>query len=817
VLEHGLHLAVLWSLAVAQPLFDLLGRNAEFFAIRRSAPVDIIVFAVALVVLPPLVLWAIEALLGLVDERLMRGAHLVFVAALVAVIALTFLKRTSGSSAILIPLAAAAGAGAAVLYARARAARLFLTVLGPAPLLFVLLFLFNTPVSRLIDGSEAEASAGSAGARAPVVMLVFDELPVTSLLRPDGRIDAERYPNFAALAGDSTWFRNTAAVDSATEQAVPAILTGRTPREEGLPTAEDHPQNLFTLLGGERRMHVQEPITSLCPESLCERSGPGFTARMRSLVSDLRIVTAHVLLPDDVRRKLPSIDAQWQAFGGQGDADDTDAAPGGAEIHRVFNDREDLARRFVQGIPKPRPDEPGPLSFLHVLLPHVPWQYLPDGKRYGAGGEPLGLVEERWSADPAAPAVGFQRHLLQLGMVDRLIGDLRRKLRADGTYDDSVIVVTADHGVSFRAGQGRRGLTPQIAMDVLPVPFFIKAPGQRRGRIMNTQIQSVDILPTIASALGIRIPWRTDGTSGFSPGADRRVVRATAAGVGAKTVPAARLRLEQTAAIQRQVAMFGEGGTPRLRDPQYDNLLGRRIPANVPRATDGSATLQDPARFAAVDHNSDFLPVYVTGSVHGTDTSRLAVAVNGQIGSIARVVKTAAGRAFAGFVPESLLRDGSNRVELLAISGRGAATRLRSLGRVGGREGVFRLEDGEIHAGDDRRYRIEDGALVGGVDRTALDGDVIHLSGWAVDPQKQRPVDQVVGFGDDGMLFSGAPDAARSDLTKLYKAPPDRLGFAFDVPQGGFTDRPRVFALRDGVASPLKWFCGEGGLQDIGC
>ena len=40
----GLHLAVLWALGVAQPVFDLLGRNAAFFVARDPQPVDIVLF-----------------------------------------------------------------------------------------------------------------------------------------------------------------------------------------------------------------------------------------------------------------------------------------------------------------------------------------------------------------------------------------------------------------------------------------------------------------------------------------------------------------------------------------------------------------------------------------------------------------------------------------------------------------------------------------------------------------------------------------------------------------------------------------------------
>ena len=47
---------MLWTFAVAQPLFDLLKDNPEFFAARGSSGFDIISFSVLLVVLPPALL-----------------------------------------------------------------------------------------------------------------------------------------------------------------------------------------------------------------------------------------------------------------------------------------------------------------------------------------------------------------------------------------------------------------------------------------------------------------------------------------------------------------------------------------------------------------------------------------------------------------------------------------------------------------------------------------------------------------------------------------------------------------------------------------
>ena len=66
-----LNLAVLWTFAVAQPLFDLLKDNPEFFAARGSTGFDIVSFSILLVALPPLLLLGIELLLGLIG----RGAE----------------------------------------------------------------------------------------------------------------------------------------------------------------------------------------------------------------------------------------------------------------------------------------------------------------------------------------------------------------------------------------------------------------------------------------------------------------------------------------------------------------------------------------------------------------------------------------------------------------------------------------------------------------------------------------------------------------------------------------------------------------------
>src|SRR4029079_13894123 len=249
----GLHLLVLSAFALAQPLFDLLGNNGEFFGARGSAGGDGVLFALALVVVPPAVLLAIEAVM---PRRARPVVHYVFVAALVGLLVLQAIRSFGAPGWLLVVLAAAAGGAAAAVYARFGAARMVVTALAPAPVLFLALFLFNSDASKLTLSGTPAAHAANERPRGPVVLGAFDELPLNSLLDAKERIDAVRFPAFARLAAGSTWFARDTTVGEGTTHAVPAILTGLYPRAGAFPVYADHPRNLFTLLGTPTRLHV---------------------------------------------------------------------------------------------------------------------------------------------------------------------------------------------------------------------------------------------------------------------------------------------------------------------------------------------------------------------------------------------------------------------------------------------------------------------------------------------------------------------------------------------------------------------------------
>lgn len=106
---------------------------------------------------------------------------------------------------------------------------------------------------------------------APVVLVVFDELPLATLLRRDGDIDARLFPGFAELQRRSTWYRNTTTSETFTKEARPALLTGTYPvRDVG--TSFDYPRSVFSLLGATHEIRAADIPPNVCPPVSCDEA-----------------------------------------------------------------------------------------------------------------------------------------------------------------------------------------------------------------------------------------------------------------------------------------------------------------------------------------------------------------------------------------------------------------------------------------------------------------------------------------------------------------------------------------------------------------
>jgi hypothetical protein len=696
-----LELFALVGFAVAQPTLDVLGKAPDFFLFRQAGRGEILILVLAVTVLPALGLWLAEQVVGLAGERARRLVHLAMVTGLLAVIALEVGKNlTSVRGPALVAIGVLGGLAGGLAYANWPGLKLWLRYLAPAPLVFALVFLLISPVSKLVlpqPGGTVDANAPGVRIKPehPVVMMLLDEFPMTSLLDAKGQVDARLYPNFAKLAGQSTWYRNATAVSGLTQWAVPAMLSGRYPTKaeaEASPTAAQYPDNLFTLLGRSYPIEQQQVVTQLCPADVCKAtkdSGPS-GAGLKTTLRDSARVFKRIVWPRDADENPTGA---WLTADPEADAKPA-VEPGDSPILKEI-ERGNEPRQYYNFVRSIEGTDSPTFYFLHILLPHQPWHYLPDGRKYTDRGD--GRNANGWTSEPWPPAQSRQRHLMQLGETDRLIGQVMRRLQEQGMYDKTLFIVTADHGMSFKPKEfGRRVATPGNVDQVLWVPLFIKTPGQSEGQVTDRNWEHVDLVPTVADLLGIKVPWEMDGVS--QAGAEEPRTRKEKwffSKPGVRQVfPGPENQAKALHGVTDELLKPADGYKGWFEFGPHSDLVGRRASqVGIEPASAGSAKVEKLSDYAKVDPGSGLVPAQVAGQVSlaaGVPSRpEVAVALNGVIAGVSetfREVRDAQGSQpegppdkFSAMALDTLFKKGDNRLELFVIDDSGGKLRLRPL------------------------------------------------------------------------------------------------------------------------------------------
>ncbi len=668
----GWHLASLAALAISHPIAAVLVQGPEFLVAYDFDRTRLVLLGVGLFAALPAGVWLIAAAAARLHARAGRWVATTLFALLIALITLQGLRYTSLPEGYTLSLAAVAGLLGAAAYGRIQAFRLFVSMLTPAPLVAAIVFFTSPPVASMMRSVSIPGAAVTANAPSPLVVIVFDQLPLVSLLDDERHIDLRRFPNFAALADQSTWYRNTSAGSTTTNWALPALLTGRYPDPDLQPSAFDHPRSLFTLLSGTHRFHVTETLTALCPPQLCQpdTSHSDGAPWWLAVPSDLAVVYAHIVLPPALAASLPPVNHDWRGF----------------SFHfwqgRWATQRDDDRRRsvleWIEGIE--RENEPV-LHFLHVLLPHEPFIYLPTGQTGSSSIGLPGLAEsENWSDDRRLVALNYQRHLLQVQFVDRLLGLTLDRLKQVGLYDRALIAIVADHGAAFRPERPFRQPVDSTLAEIGAIPFFLKEPGTSSGRIVDAPLEAIDVLPTIAHALGVQIPWGIDGRAAQLPplpGSDTRRLYRDRAERYVTFSPDDFERAWQAAEQRRREAIDPDPTHLGWRGDPARHLIGMPVRttqiAGEPRLI---ATLDGAASFDAIDPNGPYVPVYVSGAAHPRDGSAsvqvpLALVVNGVIRATTEPARRPIfGREgfWAALVAPDAYRAGHNEIDVFEIA-----------------------------------------------------------------------------------------------------------------------------------------------------
>jgi arylsulfatase A-like enzyme len=183
--------------------------------------------------------------------------------------------------------------------------------------------------------------------------------------------------------------------------------------------------------------------------------------------------------------------------------------------------RDNRAHRFV--------------AYLHYMEPHDPYTPpddlrppVPPGIRPAiAAGWVSDLAKKiaRGQAPPLPDAeLSYLRKLYtaEIKGWDRSLAELLDGLDDLGLRDDTILVVTSDHGEEFQE-HGRLTHATQLYEELLRVPFVMVGPGVPKGRVAEV-VQGIDVYPTLATLLGLPIAETLPGRNLLAEPYERRDV-----------------------------------------------------------------------------------------------------------------------------------------------------------------------------------------------------------------------------------------------------------------------------------------------------
>lgn len=147
--------------------------------------------------------------------------------------------------------------------------------------------------------------------------------------------------------------------------------------------------------------------------------------------------------------------------------------------------------------------------FVHFFDPH--WYYnhhaeydLTSGYRGQlAPGMEIGTL--RALRDRMAPEdIAYLENLYreEIAFTDAHVGRLLAHLRGLGLDEDTLVILTADHGEEFMR-HGWIGHTATLYEELMHVPLIVRWPGRIAPRVIDTPVSILDVMPTVLDLLGL--------------------------------------------------------------------------------------------------------------------------------------------------------------------------------------------------------------------------------------------------------------------------------------------------------------------------
>lgn len=160
--------------------------------------------------------------------------------------------------------------------------------------------------------------------------------------------------------------------------------------------------------------------------------------------------------------------------------------------------------------PHPPYDAAGEFATMYDPADCPPPRPVPE-RRHPLHDAMLGLPVAAAPSDPAEMARVQSQYYGMISEVDAQLGRVWEHLRSRSLWDDTMIVVTADHGEQM----GDQGLMQKLGFFEASyhVLGIVRDPAHpaAHGTVVDRFTENVDLLPTICEALGLDVPLQCDG------------------------------------------------------------------------------------------------------------------------------------------------------------------------------------------------------------------------------------------------------------------------------------------------------------------
>jgi arylsulfatase A-like enzyme len=380
-------------------------------------------------------------------------------------------------------------------------------------------------------GATLLVACGDEQRRPNVLLITVDTLRADHLGAYGS--SAARTPNIDRLAREGSLFEQAAAPMPLTRPTHASILTARYPREHGVVN------NAISLPDASRTL-------------------------------------AEILRAEGYRTGAFVAVALLSAEAGFAQGFETYRAPTTSK-QRPADEVVPEALDWLAGLPKNEPF----FLWTHVFDPHLPYappaEYRDAGELAVAGGIPevswpvLREIASRSGGDVPASVLRQAKSLYrgEIAYADHWIGRLLEEVDRLWGLDDTMVVLTADHGECFEDGVYFEH-SDCLSQAALRVPLIVRYPPEFAGGARRSgQASSIDVAPTVLHALGLEGPADQSGRplQDLDPDQDRYVL---------VQHPLYQSRTERWRSRKQQVirSVAGEPVTPILVDAQKVGIVG---------------------------------------------------------------------------------------------------------------------------------------------------------------------------------------------------------------------------------------------------